>query len=72
MLGFYIHYFQVGIGFIMTGVGAAILFVEGLVKELEKNRQQERERKREEERERETQREREREQNGRNKRTRKK
>lgn len=73
MLGFYIHYFQVGVGLIVMGAGGVILFVEGLLKELEKNREAERERKREEEeREREKEREKERTQNGRKKHTRKK
>jgi hypothetical protein len=80
MLGFYIHYFQAGIGFIMTGIGAVAMFGEGLIKEMEKNRREERlrkeeeeERKREEEerkRAEENTRERETEQNAGKKRTR--
>ena len=73
MMGFYLHHFQVGIGFILSGAGGVILFVEGLLKELEKNRQAERERKREEEeKEREREREQEREKNARKRNTRKK
>lgn len=58
MLGFYVQYFQVGVGFISTGIAAAIAFVEGGLRELEKSRQEERERKQEEERERQRARER--------------
>jgi hypothetical protein len=82
MLGFYIHYFQAGIGFIMSGIGGVAIFGEGLIKEMEKKRREERlrkeeeeERKREEEerkREEENMRERETEQNAKKKRTRRK
>lgn len=68
MLGFYIHYFQVGIGFITTGVGAAIVFGEGLLKELESQHEERVRRREEEAREREM----EREQNGKKKRARRK
>jgi hypothetical protein len=71
MMGFYIHYFKVGIEFITSGIGAAVLFGEGFLEEVEKNRREERRRKREEEEEeREREREREREQNGRKQRNR--
>ena len=68
-MGFYVHYFQIGIGFIATGIGGVVLFVEGFLKELEKHRQEERERKREEE---ERERESEREHGAKKKRTRRK
>lgn len=38
MLGFYGTYFQIGIGFIATGLGAVLVFFENLSTELEKDR----------------------------------
>ncbi|KAF5372368.1 hypothetical protein D9615_009258 [Tricholomella constricta] len=33
MFGFYITYFQTGVGFIMTGIGGVIMFLENLAKD---------------------------------------
>lgn len=41
MFGFYITYFQIGIGFIATGIGGVFVFLENLTKEGEKAKRRE-------------------------------
>ncbi|KAF9456667.1 hypothetical protein BDZ94DRAFT_1275107 [Collybia nuda] len=38
MLGFYGTYFQIGLGFVVTGFGGVLVFFENAAKELEKGR----------------------------------
>ncbi|KAG6906887.1 hypothetical protein DXG01_011508 [Tephrocybe rancida] len=40
--GFYIHYFQVGVGFITTGVGTVVVYLENRAKESEQEAEERR------------------------------